>query len=267
MIRKSLHTPNGDVAYWTAGAGEGPTIVFTHGATLDHRMFEAQVEAFADRWRILAWDVDRHGRSRPFAGPFSIERSARNLVSILEQEKIEDAVLVGQSMGGLVSQLACGMAPERIRGLVGIGCPFAARERSWGERLQIAISPWIVRAMSEKALRKSIGKAVGVTRETQAYGYETITRLPKADICEIWEAVLKALKPDPTLRFAMPVLVVLGEHDNIGSVRREAEAWAARAGGEPVVIEGAGHNANQDNPAAFNALLARFLEALPTDAR
>ncbi|MFC1466265.1 MAG: alpha/beta fold hydrolase [Candidatus Brachytrichaceae bacterium NZ_4S206] len=51
--------------YWVGGAVGRPLIAFLHGATMDHRMFNAQVETLAPYYRVLTWDARGHGRSRP----------------------------------------------------------------------------------------------------------------------------------------------------------------------------------------------------------
>lgn len=52
-----------EIHHWTGGPGDQSPIVLTHGATLDHRTWEPQAEAFAARCRILLWDVRDHGSS------------------------------------------------------------------------------------------------------------------------------------------------------------------------------------------------------------
>jgi pimeloyl-ACP methyl ester carboxylesterase len=47
--------------YWLAGPKDRPLVVLTHGATMDHRMFVAQVAALAPHHRVLTWDVRGRG--------------------------------------------------------------------------------------------------------------------------------------------------------------------------------------------------------------
>ena len=70
-----------------------------------------------------------------------------------------------------------------------------------------------------------------------------------------------ALHPDPDYRLPVPTLLLVGAEDRIGDIVAGGREWAARdALVEHVVVAGAGHASNQDNPAAFNAALLAFLD-------
>lgn len=60
------------IHYWLTGPEERPLVVFTHGATIDHREFDPQVPVVAEEYRVLTWDVRSHGQSRPAREAFSI---------------------------------------------------------------------------------------------------------------------------------------------------------------------------------------------------
>ncbi len=90
--------------YWTGGLAGRPWLVFMHGATMDHRMFTAQVEAFAADYRVLVWDARGHGRSQPIGADFSLTLCAEDMLAILDAEGIDRAILCGQSLGGYIAQ-------------------------------------------------------------------------------------------------------------------------------------------------------------------
>jgi 3-oxoadipate enol-lactonase len=77
-----------------------------------------------------------------------------------------------------------------------------------------------------------------------------------------------ALHPDPAYRLPIPTLLVHGDGDEMGDIVAGTRAWAEREPlGLHVTIPNAGHASNQDNPRAFNAELAAFLdrELAPAD--
>jgi pimeloyl-ACP methyl ester carboxylesterase len=55
-----------------------------HGATMDHRMFNAQVRALAPHYRVLVWDARGHGQSQPMGAGFSLERCAGDMLAVLD---------------------------------------------------------------------------------------------------------------------------------------------------------------------------------------
>jgi pimeloyl-ACP methyl ester carboxylesterase len=73
-------------------------------------------------------------------------------------------------------------------------------------------------------------------------------------------AAANSLHEEPNYRIMKPLLLVHGERDNLGNIKKDAPKWAAR---DPhchyVVIPDAGHCSNQDNPEFFNRTLLEWL--------
>ena len=102
-----------------------PSILFVHGAACDHTVWVLQSRYFAHhRYNALAVDLPGHGRSEGKACE-SIEAYADWVVKVLDGLEIEKAVVVGHSMGALVTIECAARHPQRIShlGLVGISTP------------------------------------------------------------------------------------------------------------------------------------------------
>lgn len=67
MEHKEIPGKRGTIHYWIDGQSES-CIVFTHGATMDHGLFQFQMEYFAQPHTVNSWDVPLHGRSRLYEG-------------------------------------------------------------------------------------------------------------------------------------------------------------------------------------------------------
>ena len=94
MQHKKILTQGGMVHYWISRKENATDcIVFTHGVTADHTMFEQQVSYFYGNYTIILWDVPMHGLSRPYQG-FSYHNTAEILHNILRQENIEKIFLL-----------------------------------------------------------------------------------------------------------------------------------------------------------------------------
>jgi pimeloyl-ACP methyl ester carboxylesterase len=107
-----------------------PTVVFVHGAGLDHSSFGLQSRYFGYHgWNVLALDLPGHGRSEgpPIA---TIGGMADWVVSALEKLGVEKAVLVGHSMGALIALDAAARYPQRVEkiALVGVAYPMKVTE-------------------------------------------------------------------------------------------------------------------------------------------
>ena len=85
MEKKEMKTGRGSVFYWIEknAAPGAKCIVFTHGLTANHSMFEKQVEYFRSACTLITWDVPLHGISRPYRD-FSYGHCAQDLNEILE---------------------------------------------------------------------------------------------------------------------------------------------------------------------------------------
>ena len=106
-----------------------PTMVFVHGAGLDHSLFGLQSRYFGYHgWNVLALDLPGHGRS---AGPpvASVSGMADWISSLLKSLKVEKASIVGHSMGALIALECAGRFPwvERIA-LIGVAYPMKVSE-------------------------------------------------------------------------------------------------------------------------------------------
>jgi pimeloyl-ACP methyl ester carboxylesterase len=112
---------------YTAAHGLDPakrTIVFVHGAGLDHSSFGLQSRYFGYHgWNVLAVDLPGHGRSEGPPLP-TIEGMARWVLHVLENLKLEKAGIVGHSMGSLVALECAGRAPERVERIALLGTAY-----------------------------------------------------------------------------------------------------------------------------------------------
>jgi pimeloyl-ACP methyl ester carboxylesterase len=107
-----------------------PTMVFVHGAGLDHSSFALQSRYFGYHGRnVFALDLPGHGRSDGPPIP-SIAGMADWVLGVLDAHEIERASIVGHSMGALVALDAASRRPERVERLacVGVGYPMKVSE-------------------------------------------------------------------------------------------------------------------------------------------
>ncbi len=116
LHHRHYSVPQGNIHYWLNDRDSLLTLVFLPGLTADHRLFEKQVEQFSRQYRVLVWDAPGHGESRPFDLDFSLMDKARWLHGILEREQLKNPILIGQSMGGYVSQCFLELYPREAAG-------------------------------------------------------------------------------------------------------------------------------------------------------
>ena len=177
--------------YWLTGAVGKPLLVFTHGAAVDHRMFDAQVKAFEADYRVLTWDMRGHGQSRPAGEPFTVAGAAADLVAILDAVGAKQAVFIGQSTGGYVHQELVFRHPEQVAALVMVDCVCITFKLSVMDALLLRMSPALMRLFPHAQLVKQSVESTSIKPEVKAYLSEVMGSLSKAEFIDIWTGVAK----------------------------------------------------------------------------
>lgn len=269
MEHKRITSDNGEVHYWIRKneAATAQCIVFTHGLTANHTMFEKQIDYFSSKYTVLTWDVPLHGLSRPYRN-FSYEQAAIELNRILQKEAVSKVVLVGMSMGGYPSQMFASLFPDSVEGFVALdttpfGMQYYSKSDLWWLKQVEPMAKWF----PDRLLRESMARSVSKT----PYSYEKMTEmlqpLTKAQIIEqMGIAYGQFAVENKDVAFSFPVLILLADGDKTGKVRQYCESWSASTGYPLHIIPHAAHFSNGDNPAQVNEEIEAFLQGLGTSS-
>ena len=232
-----------------------PPILLSHGYGATCRMWDGQVAAFADRYRLVLWDMRGHGHSGDPSDPalYSHALTVGDMSAVLDACGIERAIIGGLSLGGVMS-LAFHLAyPERVRALMlfdtGPGFRNPEARRQWNERAEAR-----ARDLEEKGLPNLAGGAeTRLGRHRSARGLVGAAR----GMLTMTDGSLIGSLP----QIAVPTLVLVGADDR--HFLAAADYMASKIpGAQKAVIPNAGHAANLDQPEAFNRAVAAFLAGL-----
>ena len=160
MLEKILHSESGNVHYWISNTirKESLSLFFLHGLTASHDLFVNQIGYFEKDYNVIVWDAPAHGMSRPYCG-FSYEKAANDVIKILKENKIDSAVLIGQSMGGYIAQSVIKRFPEYVKAFVSIdSTPFGEKYYSKTDRWILKHFEGMAKLYPDKLLRKAIAK-------------------------------------------------------------------------------------------------------------
>lgn len=266
LISKFLLRDRCPIHYWIGGKEKSEKLIaFSHGATMDHRMFNAQVEFFLPDYRILVWDARGHGKSKPLQKNFILEDCAEDLAAILDEEKIKETILVGQSMGGYISQYFYLHYPERVRAMVIIGSTSIALPYPRWQIIALKATLPLFGIWPYEHFAKIVSRSTALKPDAQDYALKTIRSFDRKSFLTIWKAVTLAInkKGIPGHHINVPFLLTHGDSDDTGVIRKQAPLWAvSESEVQYVIIPNASHNANQDNPKFFNQTLADFLAGI-----
>jgi len=268
--RRELIRPGATIAYWVSGPERAPVVLLLHGATLDHRAWDAQVDELTPQYRVVVPDLRGHGEST-LEGAFRFDDAVDDAAALLDVVDTGAPIaLGGLSLGGNIAQEIVHRDPQRVDALV-----VADSTCNTASRHPLA-APLTIAALSAMALsgrERFMQHAAAVTSphdDVRQYVLDANEDRTTLEVLQILTSLLdQSLHPEPDYRLPIPTLLVNGVDDRVGDIVAGSQEWAVRDPMvELVVIPGAGHASNQDNPAAFTAALRAFLDrALPVPAR
>lgn len=259
---------NGTLYYEMAGQGE--TVVLSHAAFLDSRMFDAQWDVLAEHYRVIRYDMRGYGQSSEARGPVS---RRDDLARLLDHLDVTRAHFVGCSMGGeLLLDLAL-EKPALVASLTVVGSTPSGFEmvgempRYMDEMFQ-AVGGGEVDRASELQIRIWFDGQFRETNEVDATLREkalTMNHIPvahKTFLVADMESVNPLTPPAVTRlnEITCPVLVVVGTLDHPELVRAAGVITEGIANAQKVSIEGAAHVPSFEKPDVFNPILMDFLQ-------
>lgn len=252
------------VQLYTRSAGTGLPVVLLHAFPLSSAMWLAQREGLAKACRVVTPDLRGFGGSRLGDEEPSLDLMADDVARLLDDEGIERAVVGGLSMGGYVTMAFCRRHPDRVLGVI-LADTKAGADPSPARENRERIARAVLSDGSEVLVSEVLPALIGpTTKERRAMVFGRVKGLvqsaPPGAVA--WAQRAMAARPDSfdTLSaLKVPVLVVVGEEDEL-SPPAEAEAMArAVPDGRLEIIPKAGHLSAVEQPEAFNAAVTEFL--------
>ncbi len=259
MIYKSQY---GDIFYKIQGPENAQVVVFTHGMGADHNTFDPQTAKIGEKYRTIVWDMPEHGKSFKSGEDFNFSVAAECLAGLLDETGTGEAVLVGQSLGGFISQYAAIKYPGRVRAVAVIGSTAMDRGLSRAEYLLMKAYSFVSMLIPWRMIKFFVKKTIAKKEATRRYIEKRMEKEGRKQLLAISRGTKKAIYKGMQKPVRHPLLITHGENE-ILFPRRKFKKWHKRSPeSEYFVIPAAGHVANQDNPAEFNCILLRFLEKL-----
>jgi len=236
--------------------GSGPAILLSHGYSASSRMWQGQVEALKDRFRVITWDMRGHGQSDSPENQdeYSEEKTIDDMAAILRECGVDRAVVGGLSLGGYMSLAFNLKYRQMVRALM-------LFDTGPGYRNPVAREGWNATAYRRAEAFETRGfDALGQSDEVRVAQHRSaagLARSARGMLAQFDARVIESLDS-----IAVPTLVLVGAKDEAFLAATDYMANKI-PNATKVVIDDAGHAANIHQPAAFNEAVSTFLAGLP----
>jgi pimeloyl-ACP methyl ester carboxylesterase len=245
-------------------SGTGPAIVLLHGIGSRAFSWNDQLAAWSDTHRVIAWDAPGYGRSDALADPTPLVGAyADALADLLAARGVDRLLLVGHSLGALIAAAFAAAHPERVQALVlsSVACGYGSLPADERERRRRARAQDRIDLGAEAFSRKRSTHVL--SSQASPVALERV-RTAMSSIGEpgYLAAVHMLFNSDiftATPRITAPTLVVCGSADEVTPPEQNRRVVESIAGAQFAPVEGAGHVVYVEQPAAFNAVVHRFL--------
>ncbi len=248
------------LAYRFDGAHDRPVLMLSNSIATNLHMWDGEVAALSQSFRLLRYDTRGHGASDAPTGPYSLDRLGRDVVELLDHLGLEQADFCGLSLGGFVGQWLGIHAPERVRRLIlSNTSPHLGPAPQWDELIRMTLSAPDTSALAEMFLSNWFPPSM---REGDPGVIEAFRRMILSTRPEGLAGCFAVVR-DSDLRRTIalidrPTLVIGGQDDTV-TLASHSEAIARTIPGAELRILPGVHMLNVERRSEFLAAVSSFL--------
>jgi 3-oxoadipate enol-lactonase len=243
------------------GPERAPVLMLCNSLGTDLHMWDDQVNAVTERFRLLRYDRRGHGKSEAPKGPYNMEMLGRDALAVMDGMGVQKVNWCGLSMGGMVGMWLGANAPQRIERLVlSNTSAFMADKAIWNERFKTlraggtaAIADGTMERWFTEGFRKRAPQAVARLKQM-------VLDTPVEGYIGCGEAVRDMDHREIIRKITAPTMIIAGRHDPATTVEA-AEFLRDRIPGSKLVVLEAAHIANVEQAQAYTDALFGFLGA------
>jgi 3-oxoadipate enol-lactonase len=241
------------------GPGGAPVLVLSSSLGTDHRLWDPQLPALAERFRVLRYDMRGHGRSAVPPGPWDVATLGRDVLGLLDHLGVGEVSFCGLSLGGMIGMWLAVNAPERIRRLVLANtAAWLGPPEAWGARVA-AVEKGGTAAIAEDVLGRWFTAAFRTARpEAVEHTRAMLLATPAAGYAAACAAIRDMDQRADVARIRAPALVVAGASD-VATPPAAGRFLAGRIPGTRYVELAAAHLSNVEAAEPFTRAVLGFL--------
>jgi 3-oxoadipate enol-lactonase len=243
------------------GPERAPVLMLCNSLGTDLHMWDDQVKAITEHYRLVRYDRRGHGKSGAPKGPYNMDMLGRDALAVMDGAGVQKVNWCGLSMGGMVGMWLGANAPQRIDRLVlSNTSSHMADKQIWNDRIKTvraggleAIVDGTMERWFTKGFRERSPQAIARMKEM-------MLKTPVEGYIGCGEAVRDMDHREIIRKITAPTLVIAGKHDPATTVEA-AEFIRGRIPGAQLAVLEAAHIANVEQPQAYTDVLLKFLSA------
>lgn len=249
-----------DTRLYHAERGVGEPLLFIHGLGSSSRDWTAQVDHFADHYRVRRIDLRGHGRSERGEGPYSIAQFAREVAVFLRKQDAVPTHAVGLSMGGMVALELAADAPQLLRSLVIVNSVADMRLHTWHDVWFYVLRRAAVQLLGMRRAGQLLADKLFVKPSQEDLRQKFVRRWAQNDKqAYLWsmDAITRWSVADRLKGIAVPTLLVTSDEDYTPVSAKDRIA-TQMPNAELAVVDDVRHALPVEKPAAFNRIVDEF---------
>jgi len=251
-----------ELYYEVTGTGEPLLLIHGHGSSTQD--WALQVEYFAQRYQVIAFDVRGCGRSAKPRGPYSMRLFAEDTAALIQKLKVAPVHVMGVSMGGMIAlELVLGF-PQLVKSMVLVNSYPEMRVETWNEWMMVWRRFLMLDLLGVRKMGIILSKILFIKPEQEDLRKTFVEHWAQNDRRAYRTSLKAIIHWDVEARLGeihCPVLVVASDEDYLPL--EEKQAYTAKiANAKLVVIEDARHAVTAERSEQFNKTVDEFLSGI-----
>lgn len=244
-----------------------PCLVFVHGVTANNTIWKEEIRFFRKLgYPTLTFDLRGHGRSDipKRTSAYNLSNLAKDLNFILKREKISEIVLIGHSMGGMVSLVFCDLFPKKVKALILCDTTYMS---PYKDLLLLEIQKSIVLAKkivvflskNKKFKKKYLSKHFELGDGPVDKYLKIALTFPFSSLTGCYRAMRRYDETKVLSKIKVPALIISGDKDELFTAELERDMGTHIKKAKVVIIEG-NHRIIHEKPLEVSNIILNFLE-------
>ncbi|PLX95844.1 MAG: alpha/beta hydrolase [Desulfuromonas sp.] len=253
--------------YIESGDPAKTSVIFIHGFPFSHAIWQEQLAALGNEFHSIAYDFRGMGNSGVGDGQYTLEGHVDDLITLLDFLQIDQAVIVGLSMGGYIALRALERNPERF--LAVVLCDTRSEADDNAGKIKRANAAQAVKKDGSAVFAEAFIPAVFTEHAIQQAlpAVKMITKIICANdpVAIAGNLIAMAARTDTTAslkKITVPTLILVGAEDKLTTPEDARNLQSQITGSVLHIVPDAAHLSNLENPQFFNERLLEFLDSL-----